>query len=309
MSSSLITSIRIVSLPMEFQTQDSVVDFVENVLQLGSVASVSLVENTTATNVRYVSAFVDFADQADSENACHVFSSLEADNTMSVKLECSVPIHWNNGKEMGYVSIRGSKIGFGVARNENVTASQLALEVDSWMSIYIPMIPDNMLVDVGGRYTTFGANELQNCIENKLRLGKVKRVDFVTRQIEDRTVQAAFVHFDYWFDLPYANKVRDTMNSGGFYRQKGVIENGQFCSFVAIENGDVVNRYLTFKINHKPIPDATPEMNIEQIAAANSLLSKALEEKEARIAELEARLSREEGELDGKGVMSVAELA
>ena len=302
MSSSVVTSIRIVSLPLEFQTQEGVVYLVENVLQLGVVASVSVVENHTTTQVRYMSAFVDFEARADSENAINVFSRLEVDGKSNVQLECAVPIHWTNGKPMGHIAIRRA------SETRQVTADipTMPLEIDSWMSIYIPVIPHDLSISTGETLSSFKLGDLQNCIENKLRLGKVKRVDFVTRQHEGSTIQSAFVHFDNWYDLSYATKVRDAMNSSGSYRQKGYLDKDGFVAFVAPTEEGIVGRFLTFKINHKPIPDIKPEMNIEQYAAANALMSKALEDKEARIAELEAQLLLEEGEIDG--TMALAEL-
>jgi hypothetical protein len=306
MSSSVVSSIRIVSLPMEFQTQDGVIDLVENVLQLGSVASVSLTENYTAVQVRYLSATVDLSSQGDSVNACHVFSTLEDDGSKSVQIECDVPIHWNNGKPMGYVSIRRANLVSTFGRGD---APIMPLEVDSWMSIYIPVIPNDLSISSGSTVASFKLGDLQSLIENKLRLGKVKRVDFVSRphSMEHCEVQSAFVHFESWYDLPYAAKVRDAMNASGSYRQKGYLDKDGFVAFVAPTEEGTVGRFLTFKINHKPIPDVKPEMNIEQLAAANAQMAKALEDKAARIAELEAQLSHEEGEVNGP--MTVAELA
>lgn len=307
-SSSIVSSIRIVSLPMEFQTHDGVVDLVENVLRLGGVASVRIAENFTNANVRYSSAFIDFEFEADSENAVAVFPKLEEDGSSNVLLDCGMPIHWTNGKPMGHIAVRRAAIGSGSQLKSTADIARMPLEVDSWMSIYIPMIPDNMLVSNGNGFTSFKTSDLQICIEQKLRLGKVKRVDFVTRQQDDKNIQSAFVHFEHWFDLPYATKVRDAMNADGVYRQKGYLDNGAFNAFVAFGDNGPVPRYLTFKINHKPIADATPEMNLEQYVAANALMSKAIEDKDKKIAELQAEIDKMRSTVDGKGEMTVAEL-
>jgi len=300
MSSSLVASIRVVSLPMEYQTPQGAVELVEDVLHLGKVASVRIVENSTPNNVQYSSAFVDFESVSADHN--DVFAQINA-GYQSVSLECDAPIHWSNGKEMTHIAIRRAQIGSGGAPR---AAPNMALEIDSWMSIYIPMIPDNMLVSTGNGFTSFGPGDLQWCIEEKLRLGKVKRVDFVTRQQDDRAIQSAFVHFESWYELPYAVKVRDAMNTDGSYRQKGYLDNGAFVSFMAFGEEGPVPRFLTFKINHKPIPDAKLEQNPAQIAATNLVLSKALAEKDAKIAELETMLAAQSSD---KGPITMAELA
>lgn len=303
MSSSVVASIRVVSLPMEYQTPQGVVELVQDVLNLGKVASVRIVENSTHTNVQYSSAFVDF--ESTTTESTNVFLQIN-EGHQSVSLGCDVPIHWTNGKEMTHIALRRAQIGSGGAIRHT---SNMALEIDSWMSIYIPIIPDNMLVSTGNGFTSFGPSDLQWCIEDKLRLGKVKRVDFVTRQQDNREIQSAFVHFDSWYDLPYAAKVRDAMNADGCYRQKGYLENGAFVSFVAFGEDGPVPRFLTFKINHKPIPDAKPEMNPAQIAAANDALIKILAERDAKITELEAILMGQSAFVDDKGPMTIAELA
>jgi hypothetical protein len=303
MSSSVVASIRVVSLPIEYQTPQGAIELVENVLQLGKVASVRIVDNSTPNNVRYSSAFVDFENT--SADRSDVFAQINQ-SSQSVSLECDVPIHWTNGRDMTHVAVRRAQIGSGGTARP---VPNMPLEIDSWMSIYVPMIPDNMLVSTGNGFTSFGPSDLQWCIEDKLRLGKVKRVDFVTRQQDDRAIQSAFVHFESWYDLPYAAKVRDAMNADGSYRQKGYLDNGAFVSFVAFGDDGPVPRFLTFKINHKPIPEVKPEMNIEQYAAANDRLSKAVAEKDAKIAELEAAMAQFACGVDGKGPMSLQELA
>lgn len=307
MSSSAVSCIRIVSLPMEYQTQSGTIDLVENVLQLGKVASVRIAENFAANSVRYASAFVDFDLTAD--YAVDLFNQLEMTNG-SIALECDVPISWTNGKPMAHIAIRRANNGSSVVQKQQDQIPRKELEVDSWMSIYIPMIPEDMMVASGTCYNSFLIGDLQSCIENKLRLGKIKRVDFVARQQDERVIQSAFVHFDHWYDLPYANKVRDCMNADGVYRQKGFMSDGKFSSFMAFrDDGEIIPRFLTFKINHKPIPDVKPEMNVEQYAAANDALTKSLLEKEAKIAELLSMLkANSQISEDGKGEMTVAEL-
>ncbi len=57
------------------------------------------------------------------------------------------------------------------------------------------------------------------------------------------------------------------------------------------DNGDKVNGYFIFKINHKPIPEVSIEMNVSQLVAANKILEDKNKEKDETIALLQAQIS------------------
>jgi hypothetical protein len=138
-------------------------------------------------------------------------------------------------------------------------------------------------------------------IEQGLQLGEVSRIDFVNKPIGDTNARMAYVHFSKWYDNRSVEELRNQLNTVGskkFYKF-GSQATGSFSFKGSLE----ANRYLVFKINHKPIPDAPEGANAAQLAAANVYLENQMKIKDAEIAELKALLS-----IDGKGAMQMSEL-
>jgi hypothetical protein len=145
--------------------------------------------------------------------------------------------------------------------------NKIEFKEGDWTSLYIPIIPTDMMLD-GNR---FESRHLQDFIENKIQIGKVRRIDFVDRDDleyfdESNPIKAAFIHMEFWFDNYNANILRNALNSKGEHRQRGYHDGMKMNKFVA-ENKENMFRYFVFKINHKPIPDADGKLNIHQLAA------------------------------------------
>jgi hypothetical protein len=144
----------------------------------------------------------------------------------------------------------------------------LEMSDNEWTSLYIPMIPTDMLLE--GR--PFTHEDLEDYIENKIQIGKVRRIDFVDRDDmesydeETNPVKAAFIHMNCWYDNYNANMLRNALNSKGDMRERGYYNGTRMIRFETTKSENM-NRYLVFKINHKPIPDADGKLNIHQLAA------------------------------------------
>ena len=189
-------------------------------------------------------------------------------------------------------------------------------------SLYVSNLPHDLMLD----YNLVNTEDaLRDFIENKLGLGVVSRIDFVTKQVDgeqrSRSVRSAFVHFDRWFDHEAATLFRQALadNVAQPYRCYGYVDlHGRFRRFVSGVDKQI-RRFIAFKINWKPIPEADRSLNIHQLQAAVEGMSKVIVEQDAEIAELRAQLEKmhglaktEEGEVglgvDGKGMMTLAEL-
>jgi hypothetical protein len=278
-----VQAIRIVSLPCEVQTGDDVYRFVHDFLGFDP-SSVNIVPMQTEQGVRYRSAFVDI-------------NGLVADNVsrpMSQSFICGdidsltirgddVPggLHFDNGKRMSHVKVVGAK-------KHSPSKEPLRLEEGEWTSIYIPIIPDDLTMD-NGDVQLNNEDGLSEFFEDMLKIGKVSRIDFMSKPIpnSDRVAKCAYVHFDHWCDNHTAKLVRKTIDGKGEFSCNGYYDGFEFARFDK-------NRYINFKVNHKPIPAATADMNVHQLTAR----VKILEEQNAMLEDQNAELVRKHAWLE-----------
>jgi hypothetical protein len=168
----------------------------------------------------------------------------------------------------------------------------------------------------------------QYYFEHMLPMGKVARVDFITRaaKVGDHSVTSAFVHFSTWFDQSPAYKDISSMLEGEEQVRltggKGL--DGLNVDFVS-SNNPATRRFINVKINKAPIQRiAEIPKNIHQIINNYGVMEGIISDQNARIDELSALVARLqqtilefesfEGsaavvEHDDGGPMDVAELA
>jgi len=99
---------------------------------------------------------------------------------------------------------------------ETSEMSQMELGPNDWNSIYIPVIPNNMwLTNVRGETHRFHPKHVSYFLEKLLKVGKVRRVDFIDRNIENHStpVKGAFVHFDYWYNNNITQQIQFNMSN------------------------------------------------------------------------------------------------
>jgi len=172
--------------------------------------------------------------------------------------------------------------------------TRMELEIDSWTSIYIPVLSDKLVLkNHNDMIHKFQPKFLRDFLEKVLRIGKVRRIDYVDRDIPNSStpVKAAFVHFEYWYDTQTARNLRDKLNTYGQFRQKGYMYKGKRCNFYQ-HSGDITDParpgYFDIRINHKPIEETECDWNIHQLYAENQRLEKemsALQDDNQRIIE------------------------
>ena len=275
--SNIIEAVRIVSLPCELQTTCQVGDFITNGIGLGTVASVNIVNMQTDAGMRYRSAFVDILEWADDAMTVHD-TLLQGKEGVSISMaELDVSFHFDNGKSMTHLR-------FSAAKKHSPSTTPLELEEGEWNSIYIPFVPEDLEMDNGDmRYSAH--DTLSEFFEDQLKIGQVDRIDFSTRTIsgrEDKKVRSAYVHFNHWYNNRTALLVRKTICDKGEFMCNGFYDGFEFCKFDR-------NRYITFKVNYKPIPTVTEDLNIHQLVAAKTNLEVRIAELEAKVAELEKK--------------------
>lgn len=308
------TSLQLVSLPIEYNDNDGVIDLFENKLNVGKVASVRIIERKNynqrlRSQVVTKTAFIDM----DSINNTQAVRDLQSflnnkDNIMispSVTVVTEFPIHWDNGDNMTHLSIRTAKEGSGkpTVSQSNVSVRDpdtMELSDEDWKSVYIPILPSNMYVNnpIDNSYHTFQPRNLKSLLENELRLGKVQRIDFIDRELEDgQIVKSAFIHFECWYNNNNAKFLRDKLNTTGQFKQKGFYDGSNTHRFmVRNDNGDKVPGYFVFKINYKPIPEVEEtELNMSQLVAANKVLEEKMAERDELIEKLQAELAELRG--------------
>jgi hypothetical protein len=117
----------------------------------------------------------------------------------------------------------------------------------TWNSLFIPAVPFGVL-DVD--YLTWVFEEL-------LQLGKVKRVDIVTKN-KEKNQHMAFVHFDYWNDAEQVHHLRHLIETQNSVDVCG----GNGNQLIHMRHP---NLFLRLMVNKTPIKET--EMNIHQVAA------------------------------------------
>ena len=170
--------------------------------------------------------------------------------------------------------------------------------MDKELSLYIPVIPPNLYF-ISSKFQgskKFEPKYLKYYIERTMRIGKVRRIDFITHEVQQfRTPQiGAFIHFDCLFENNATNTLLKYLSTDKKYLSYGYGRPGiydSYCRFLTNTNRPA---HLLFKINYKPIEQSTEyTRNIEQVIAENKLLIKQLQEKEEAIRQLELELKIE----------------
>lgn len=284
-ASSVVDVLRIVSLPRHILTKEDVYNFVVRYLGVSMVASIEIVYLKTIKGVHYRSAFVHVTEwhQADANTR----ADLERAGIVGEKLQIT-NIQFDNGKPMGHIHIvmtsksrQKPSLGSMPSQEQSQPSAQQlqpsAQPVQStWMSIYIPVLPPNLQTHPSMIYDT--EENLKHFFEFELLLGKVSRIDFVERPAVEsgrKPIRSAYVHFEHWYNTRSNTNIRSSIDESGSFVCNGYYFNTDLTPFMN-------NRFLTFKINHKPIA-AVPNpssMNVHQLVAAAEALA-------ARVSELE----------------------
>jgi len=269
-------SFRIISIPFEFHHENVVAWYIQDILKYGTVESVDFAQNVAPNGARFRSVTVQLTP-----NQEMIQPLIDAGKSgiivpsyyLREGQDEPVQFHFDNGKPMLHMKM---------VIVESQSRENVPLNTDStWSSLYIPVIPADL---------KFGEDEGQSCdlqseaglsrfIESEMNIGSVARVDFTSRSIQDSdvAVRSAYIHFNHWFDNVEARRVREQIDSRGEFVCAGR-ETGR--GFFRFAN----RRFIVFKMNRSPIPDANPEANVHQLAARNKEL-------EALVADLELRVS------------------
>ena len=283
-NTSTIEALRVVSLPREIKTTIDIRTFISHVTGGLYADSVKIVNMKTDTGVHYRSAFVDIILPDEHEisynDSIDFLSSLSASGSSGIRIESRYihgGMHFDNGKPMNHVKIVP-------AARHSPTKMPLALGEGEYSSLYIPVIPADLGFDYGF-VPISDEYSLNVFFDEMLMIGRPSRVDFVKRsgREEQGNVLSAYVHFDTWYDNSTTTLVRKHITATGEFCCNGYYNGIEFKKF---DN----NRYITLKVNHKPIPMASPEMNIHQLAASKEFLEKQVSELMSTIEALQQRV-------------------
>jgi len=178
----------------------------------------------------------------------------------------------------------------------NETKPLQSMEV-SWKSLYIPVLPKDMLLD---GEPLFDEGSMKKYFEEKEKLGKVSRVDYVSKPLPNgNTKISAFVHFDYWYE-----------NAKEFIHFITMNEEVKLCGYnknyfhnITSSSNTNVRRFFSVRINKTPIPEVkAPELNIHQLIASNEFMEKLIEEQKAKIQQMEEEIANLKSKLNTEQV-------
>lgn len=307
------TSLQLVSLPIEYNTEQGVISLFEDVLRIGKVTDVRIIDRKNynqrlRSEVVTHTAFIDFESWNNTQAVNDLLKYINTtENTLetrksSITAVIQEEIHWSNGETMTHLSLREARVGSGRVEITNDGGETIELNDEDWNSLYIPILPTNMSIQhPDATINTFQPRNLKSFIENDLKLGKILRVDFIDRELEDgQIVKSVFIHFESWNNNANAKFLRDKLNKEGQFKQKGYYDGYNMHKFmVRNDNAEKVPGYFVFKINHKPIPDVTTtELNMSQLVAANKVLEEKMAERDELIEKLQAELAELRGKQD-----------
>lgn len=309
-------NLRIVSLPYGYNTDDQVRDLIENVLQIGKTTSVK-VQQRRFNNAFYYSAFINFDYWYDSKVSCELQLLIEenlvldsdedGELTNSKNFNLSLPefyFTWANGQPMNHISFKLlNDKPIETPINYPETNVERPLSESDWKSLYIPIIPDDLVAFNGTVMSVITSDQLIDIIQNQLRIGEVNRIDYVVSEPTDgkEPVKSAYVHFKSWYDNAEVENLRNELNTKGSKRYYSFgVRPSQYTFKSYDEKKEMyVNRYLVFKINHKPLQEAPEGLNVHQLHAANEFLNNLVKEKDEQI----EAMKKEIDELNAKFVL------
>ena len=322
--------IKIACLPRDFDTIEKTKVLVEQILQLGIVKSIKL-KNKNIDTRTITTALIEFSQFNYESPIVKNLAPLPENYTFEYKHPVFVFV-WPDGRgHMKHLSLQKYLITNILSYPPNLSNEILGLPDGAWTSIHIPVLT-NMFLDVGnGIHQVFNPREhLQDFIENKLAIGKVRRIDFVERDDifvnqegkiyhivpnvdEDGSpknpetetkpepnVLAAFIHMEFWFNNQKTQQIRYNLDTHGQFHMRGFNDLYGFHNFYG-KNGN--EHYFVLKINHKPIPDADGKLNVHQLTAMNVKLKEEFANYEAEI----KRLSQENLDLIQRLQTQIAE--
>uniref|UniRef100_A0A6C0DDG7 Uncharacterized protein n=1 Tax=viral metagenome TaxID=1070528 RepID=A0A6C0DDG7_9ZZZZ len=293
-------NLRIVSLPYGYSTEDQVRDLVENVLQIGKTSSVK-VQQRRFNNAFYYSAFINFEFWYDSKVSIDLQLLIEENLVLDSDEEGEMPntknfnlslpnfyFTWANGQPMNHISFKLlNDTPIETPINYPETNVERPLSESDWKSMYIPIIPDDLVAVNGTVMSLITPDQLIDIVQNQLRIGEVSRIDYVTSEPTDdkKPVKSAYVHFKSWYDNAEVESLRNELNTKGSKRYYSFgVRPSQYTFKSYDEKKEMyVNRYLVFKINHKPLQEAPEGLNVHQLHAANEFLNNLVKEKDEQI--------------------------
>jgi ribosomal protein S10 len=269
-------TIYITVLPKNYTTEKDVKILVEDVLQIGYVNAVNIVEKQTEMEpiIKYKSAMVIFNFWYSSENTFRLLKQLNnVTDEKTVKIfKDDFQFQWDtDGSKMGYISVQ-KKIYYKIKQSmmEKNEETKMFIPNGEWKGLYIPQIEDGLHFQ--GK--PFQAEDLTNYIEKHLRIGKVQRLDVIDRDDlltseNEVPIKAAFVHMEYWYQNPLSAKLRGYLNTH-FYGYR--IGENDFTR--KNEKNEMESRYIVLKINHKPIDDHNVDssLTMEELQNENKKL-------------------------------------
>jgi len=164
----------------------------------------------------------------------------------------------------------------------------LELTPNSWTSLYVPFIPKDLELD---GVQLISEEPIKKYFENQLDIGKVSRVDFITKESKhDPSALSAFIHFENWYET--GEPLRKILDNLGEYKLQGYYDGRNGHNFKSSKN-PYMRRFMTVKINKTPIQEvAEVPKNMHQIVNNYGLMEKLIEEQKQKIEELEKELEK-----------------
>jgi hypothetical protein len=152
-------SLHITCLPAKYSNSETVQELVEQVIPIGKVNNIRIVQKTDSKNNRtFQSAFIDFEYWYISESTrCLLmelfnvtrFENDEPTYTQSIQIFGNEYFFWDEHEtmKMKCLSVRFVKKGMATQENITKTVQKLELLPDQWNSLYIPCLPKEILFD------------------------------------------------------------------------------------------------------------------------------------------------------------------
>lgn len=171
------------------------------------------------------------------------------------------------------------------------TETILKLEDKQWTSLYIPMIPNGMLLE-GKPFES--EEDIKDFLKNKLKIGKVSRIDFITKMINNEPVRQAYIHMDHWYDNEDTHIIRNMIDTNGSTNITGYAIYPEAFNYtqrpitVSFTSSTFTRKlpFIKFKVNWNVIPSVDEELNVHQLVAKTKRQQEIIDEQAKLIKEL-----------------------
>ena len=136
--------------------------------------------------------------------------------------------------------------------------------------------------------------DIKDFLKNKLKIGEVSRIDFITKMVNNEPVRQAYIHMSNWYDNEDTHIIRNMIDTNGSTNITGyaiyppAFNYTQRPITVPFTSNAFTRKapFIKFKVNWNVIPSVDEELNVHQLVAKAKKQQEIIDEQARIIKEL-----------------------